>query len=159
MNKYLLMSAVAATAVTAGSGVAQAATTVHLNSYCDYFVMYDVGQGLWAAKHIGALSCNSNTYDAAVGIGMKGKVPGAAKIKRGLVALAEGCSNESCDNSFEASEWVFSTPLGPKGSWALIVTFTGSTAFVANSGLQGAKATPGVHKTAVADAIKTLRSK
>src|ERR1700689_5448797 len=90
MNKYLLMSATAALAATAGSGVAQASTTVHLNSYCDYFVFTNAGGGLWAAKHVGAIACATNTFDEDAGVQgpKKSKVPGK-KGGKGTANMAD----------------------------------------------------------------------
>jgi hypothetical protein len=159
MNKYLLMSAAAAVAAVAtGSGVAQAATTVHLGSFCDYFVMYNSGGGLWAGKHIGAENCG-NSYLEDVGMWMKGTVPGAGKVKKGIVELAEAEGSEFCGvyGISCAVEWVVSTPFGPDGTWAFLVTFSGSTALVGNSGTQATL--PGNGKTAIAETVRTMRAK
>jgi hypothetical protein len=158
MNKYLLLTAAAATAVTTGAGVAQATTTVHLNSYCDYFRINANSGGLLAAQHVGAVSCSTATWnnDAGVGPYKKGTVP--KKPKSGVVVFAD-VTLDRVGFANNGSAWVFSTPFGTTGTWAIVATesSTASTVLVLNSGNQS-KHAPNSHKTSLAGFVKTMRS-
>ena len=155
MNKYLLLTAAGAMAAT--SGVAQASTTVHLNSYCDYFVISNTGGGLLAAKHMGALSCSSATYDVDAGIGpLKGKNPVSPKSKKGVDVFGDVILDR-VGYSNNATAWGFSTPFSTTGTWVIVYTTNGSTAAVLNSGNQSKHQGMKSGKSAISDFIKAMR--
>jgi hypothetical protein len=160
MNKYLLMSAAAAIAATAGTNVATAATTVHFHSaggatYCDYLVINNSGGGLYAAVHHGGVTCVSTSLQNDAGVkDKKGKVPGgggSTQFADTTIARADGLWDGL---DFDLGK--FTT-----GAWALILNTNGTTAFVLNGGSQSAKVKPGAKltKSTASDIIKALRAK
>ena len=152
MNRYLLLCAASALgAMSARPAVAS--TTVHLGSNCDYFVMYHSGGNYWAAVHHGGVSCASTSLQNDPGVyGKGGKTP---KKVKGTVQFADSLlANKGYSGGLD---YEFSYPFGAGGSWAIIATTNGTTAFILNSGKQTAKAYPGARKSSLSDAIALLK--
>jgi len=160
MNKYLLMCAAAAMAAAASGQVARASVTVHLatggggTNFCSYFVITSGGGGLYAAKHVGGVTCapTSVVYDAGVR-DQKGEVPGGGSVQFADDTFAKA------GLAFDGLDFDLGLPFG-SARWAVVMSENGTSAFVLNSGYQmpgGPK--PGAKKTVLHDAIVALGMK
>lgn len=139
MNKYLMMSAAA---VFVGTG-AQAGTLSHTfgfgtgggGSYCDGGSLYTNGTSLWAWRH------NNNNCSGAVstGSGRNGKQGSfkGASMSDNLYAINYGASSI-------AVNFLLPKKIKKGAGWQLDVEFSGTTAFVGNSGPL-INVTPGKH--------------
>ncbi|HEX4159481.1 MAG TPA: hypothetical protein VHY79_13480 [Rhizomicrobium sp.] len=159
MNKYLLMSAAAAMVTIVGSGVAQAATTVHLDDYCDYFVINTTNGNLVAAQHVGAWQCGSSALNDPGLYQKKEAVPGylGKKAKSGAVVFGDN-SLISFYPIADGLLFVLGTPYGSSSEWAILANTAGGSTFVWGEGQEDLRlrAGPNNHKSALAEAIKAL---
>lgn len=156
MNKYLLLSAAAVMAGTAG---AQAGTPVHSwtfassggTPYCDGGTLYTNGSSIWAWQHTNN-NCASGVSNGTGRNGKQGAFGKGADMSDNLYAVNYGYSSIAINFLLPAK---FS---GKKANWALDVEFSGTTAFQGNSGIL-VNVTPGhkngSHKSTVT-ALKTL---
>ncbi|HEX4159484.1 MAG TPA: hypothetical protein VHY79_13495 [Rhizomicrobium sp.] len=159
MNKYLLMSAAATVAATM-SGVAQAATTVNLNSFCDYFVINNTNGSLVAAQHVGAAFCSSTRLNDPGLYHKKEGVPGHAgkKAKSGAVVFGDTTWAYAGVSIDDALDFVLGTPYGSSSEWAILVNSSGSSTYVLNQGQEDhvLPGRPNSHKSSIADALKAI---
>ncbi|HEX4159482.1 MAG TPA: hypothetical protein VHY79_13485 [Rhizomicrobium sp.] len=127
MNKYLLMSAAAAMAVTAATGSAQAGagmTTIGFTGYCDYFVVHWNGKGIYTAQHVGYSQCGSSVlHDMGIG-------PKNPRKKKGTADIVDGSlQQQDVDLLYE-----FSTPFKDGGTYTLWASTNGGSAFILGQG-------------------------
>jgi|SRR5215469_4430753 len=153
MNKYLLMSAAAAMAATAGGSVAQA-STIHFTrsgvTYCDYFTVNHTG-GIYAAVHH-APNCGSSAINdvGAIGKKMKGGVGHGVQFAD-VTWQYLGIASDALD--FEVG-----APLG-SGHWNILVNTNGNTGLVLNSGGEKPnKVKPGAKLSTLSKAIAAFKA-
>ncbi len=155
MNKYLLLSAAAAVAAVGGTTTVQA-STIHFGTgsgtgeYCDYMIVTKTGK-LAAGMHVGGAYCGTSVvYDA-----------GAQDKKDGAIG---GATWQFADPLFG---YYFAFPAGldfdlsksGTGSWAIVFSSNGSTAYVLNSGPERNMVRPGQksHTSTIAKAVAALK--
>jgi hypothetical protein len=161
MNKYLLMCSAAVLTARLGSGGALACTTVHFHSalagdYCDYFKITKNVGGLYAAVHVGAVTCATTSlqYDAGVK-DRKAKVPGGGSVQFADTSLAKA------GEGWIGLDWDLGTPFC-SSPYAVIASENGTSALVVNSGFQLDRVRPGakaLKKSVLHDAIVALALK
>jgi hypothetical protein len=153
MNKYLLLSAVAALA----SGNAHAGTAVHSwkfassagGTYCDGGTLYTNGTSLWAWRHTN-IECRGVS---STGYGRFGRLDGFGKgaaMSDNLVALNYG-------TNFFAVSFVIPKKIKDGAHWELDVGFTGTTAFIGNSGTL-VNVTNGAHAPTSHGTVSTMQA-
>jgi hypothetical protein len=173
MNKYLLMSAAAALAATAGTTVANASTTVGFSKdgevYCNYMVLSGPDNpstgAIFAGQDIGDAECGTSVFNDAGVYDKKATVvtPGKVKsLKPGVVQFADVSwyvAEKGTDLQYDGLDFEFSYPFGPGGKWAIVASEEGVTAEVLNYGKQIAHddRRPNSGKSVISDAIQALK--
>ena len=149
MNKYLMMSAAAVLATTAG---ANAGTLLHSftfgtpsgGSYCDGGSVYSSGASIWAWQHTN----NNCAGGVSTGQGLVGKLT--------ALGYAAGDMSDNYYGNYKSIALNYTIPAKLKKGWTGWIEFSGTTSFEFNSG--GFKnVTPG-HKgsKSTTAALKTL---